>query len=459
MKLLIILLLIIIPLNTKARETTNESIISVENMDSQKLTDNNENTFITIKKGTKINFTSNTNIYGIYIRYELKSAQGKLNSNEISKNIGENNFLHEYIDLKDYPNTQYNLIYDDDVSIGEINIIGAGDIPDFIEIWEPPLKEADLLLLSTHADDEQLFFLGLLPTYVAKGANVQVAYFTNHNDNPKRLHEQLHGLYVVGIRNYPIIGPIPDAFSKNLDDAIKNINKHNISLDDAINYQIELIRRFKPQVIVGHDENGEYSHGQHILNTHTLKLALEKSNDPTFHPESAEKYGTWNVPKTYLHLYHKNQITMDYDTKLDYFNGLTAYEVSKKGYKEHHSQEWTWFTKWINGKNNEYTKATDIKTYSPIKFGLYRSLVGADVGKNDMFENLTFRKDQIPPIKETEKITEEKPIKEIQNENEEIKKEKKPTKNNKDLNIFLIIIATIVSTAVIICLINQKKSK
>ena len=35
------------------------------------------------------------------------------------------------------------------------------------------------------------------------------------------------------------------------------------------------------------------------------------------------------------------------------------------------------------------TKATQITTYSPCKFGLYRSLVGADVQKNDFLENIT----------------------------------------------------------------------
>ena len=282
----------------------------------------------------------------------------------------------------------------EDVKIGEIYIIGEGEIPEYVEIWEPPLdNNTDLLLFSTHSDDEQLFFLGLLPTYVAKGANVQVVYYVNHNDNPKRLHEQLHGLYTVGIRNYPVIGFIPDAYSESLNGAIKNIEKAGLTVDDAVNYQVEMIRRFKPSVVVGHDELGEYSHGQHILNTHTLKIALEKTNNKTYHEESYNKYGLWDTPKTYLHLYKENQIVMDYDTPLKYFDGLTAYEVSKKGYSKHNSQQWTWFTKWINGANNSYTKSTDIKTYSPNQFGLYKTLVGEDTLKNDMFENITYRKD------------------------------------------------------------------
>ena len=85
-------------------------------------------------------------------------------------------------------------------------------------------------------------------------------------------------------------------------------------------------------------------------------------------------------------------------------DGKTAYEVSKKGYSKHLSQQWTWFTDWINGKNNKYTKATEIKTYSPLKYGLYYTNVGEDIQKNDMFENITYYKTE---FEEAEKLKED----------------------------------------------------
>lgn len=406
-KMIVLFTFLLIPNIVLAKDITDISKILINDNINNKLTDKNENSYTFITIDDEIKISSDEDIYGLYIIYELKSATGIITSNNKNISIGENSFLHEYIDLsKDFKDTKLLTInYKENVKIGEIYIIGEGEIPEFVEIWEKPLdNNADLLLISTHSDDEQLFFLGLLPTYVAKGANVQVAYYVNHYDNPKRLHEQIHGLYRVGIRNYPVIGIIPDAYSESLDGAIKNIEKANLTIDDAINYQVEILRRFKPSVVVGHDELGEYSHGQHILNTHTLKIALEKTSDKTYHKDSFNKYGLWDVPKTYIHLYKENEIIMDYDTPLEYFNGLTAYEVSKLGYKEHHSQQWTWFTGWINGKNNEYKKSTDIKKYSPNKFGLYRSLVGEDIEKNDMFENLTYRKDIKEEIDEKNNI-------------------------------------------------------
>ena len=80
---------------------------------------------------------------------------------------------------------------------------------------------------------------------------------------------------------------------------------------------------------------------------------------------------------------------MDWDVPLERLGGMTAFEVSQKlGYPCHKSQQWTWFTRWINGKNSPITKASQIATYNPREYGLYRSLVGADVAKNDFLENI-----------------------------------------------------------------------
>lgn len=420
MKKFTFLLILLFPTLVLASDITSSSKYLInESIADSKIKDNKENTYISINNNSKITISNEEDIYGIYIIYEMSSKPGIISNGNKSNDIGEDGFLHEYVDVlnKIGPSKEINLTYNETVKIADIYVIGSGDIPEYVEIWKKPCDEADLLLFSTHSDDEQLFFLGLLPTYVAKGASVQVVYFAHHNDNPQRLHEQLHGLYTVGIRNYPITGLIPDAYSESLNGAINNLNKANLTVDDATNFEVEMIRRFKPLVVVGHDEKGEYSHGQHILNTHVLKIALEKTNDPTYHVESYEKYGLWDTPKTYLHLYKKNEIIMDYDIPLEYFDGKTAYEVSKEGYSKHNSQQWTWFTRWINGSNNEFTKATDIKTYSPLEFGLYRSTVGEDISKNDMFENLIFRKDEVKEDDKKENETNDNSILNIVNQN------------------------------------------
>lgn len=415
-KIILILIIMIAPRICNAEDITKDSKILINNYSNNKLTDNNENSYATINKDQEIIINSDQDIYGIYIIYEKSAKQGIIKNDTKEISIGSNGYLHEYININSLIGFSKNITlkYTEDVKIGEIYVLSEGELPDYVEIWDQPCDEADLLLLSTHSDDEQLFFAGLMPHYINKGAKIQVVYFTNHNDNPRRLHEQIHGLYAIGIRNYPIIGFIPDAWSETLDGALNNLKKAGYSEDDAIKFDVEMIRRFKPLVVVGHDELGEYSHGQHILNTYILKKAIELTNDNSYEEDSLNKYGLWEVSKTYLHLYKENKIVMNYDIPLENFNGKTAYEISKEGYSKHLSQQYTWFTKWLTGVNNNgigtpYTTATQIKKYSPCEFGLYKSTVGEDINKNDMFENLTLRKNI---IKETEKAVDKEEDKE-----------------------------------------------
>lgn len=407
MKKLLILIIIFIPIMVSAEDITKNSTILVNGQKYSKIIDSNENSFAKISIDNAITITNENNIYGLYVIYHLKSGMGKIEINNTNIDIGNNGFLHEYIDLSKNVSTNLQIQYNEDTNIAEIYVLSDGALPDFVETWSKPHDLADILLFSTHSDDEHLFFAGLIPYYVAKDANVQVVYFTNHNDNPKRLHEQLHGLYAVGLRNYPIIGFIPDKWASTLDQAINNMSKAGYSEDDAIKFEVEMIRRFKPLVIVGHDENGEYAHGQHMLNTYVLKKAVELANDENY--KLNDNLEIWNTPKTYLHLYKDNKITMNYDEPLDYFKGKTAYEMSKEGYSKHYSQQYTWFTKWLTGVNSsgngtKYSKATDIKTYSPLEFGLYRTTVGDDINKNEMLENVTLRKDEIHEEKNDNKV-------------------------------------------------------
>ncbi len=297
------------------------------------------------------------------------------------------------------------LSFDDGVSISEIYAFGEGEAPDWVQIWDVPCERADLMLCSTHSDDEQLFFAGVLPYFAGElGLNVQVVYFTSPYKYHERPHEQLNGLWEVGVRNYPILGEFVDEFSETLKDAYRHQENYGFTRDDMLRFQVEMLRRFRPLVVIGHDFKGEYSHGQHMINTDTLVEALELAKDPAVYTDTADKYGTWDTPKTYIHLYGENTITMDWDTPLEAFGGKTAFEVTRDGFRHHKSQHWTWFYRWIYGKGDDVIeKATDIKKYSPCKYGLYRTTVGLDSGIGDMFENIVTYKE----LEEQERLEEE----------------------------------------------------
>lgn len=431
-KLFIFLLLIPMIVNAEERSDFLENIsILINDISTTKLNDNNYNTYVTLNTEDTITIENTEMFNYVYIIYYVESMTGTINYNDTSTKVGENQFLHECIKLDEETN-KITINYDDTVRIKEIFLFNE-TLPNWVQTWNKPLDNADILLFSTHSDDEHLFFAGLIPSMIASGKNIQVVYLTHHNDNPKRLDEQLNGLWAVGLRNYPVLGAFPDAYSESLNGATTNLSYAGFSLDDVINFQIDIIKRFKPLVVVNHDEAGEYSHGQHILNTHALKEALNLL-EYEYKPE-----------KVYLHLYKENPITMNYDIPLEYYNGMTAYEVSKLGYAEHDSQQYTWFTDWLKGKNNEYTKATDIKTYSPTKFGLYYSKNGNyETLDNDLFYDV-------------EIISNEETIEDNQ-VNEPVKEEiEEPTNNEIDYKIPIIIVSSLIGIALIIILVKVFK--
>lgn len=316
---------------------------------------------------------------------------------------GENGFLHEFIDLTvlfgEAPTSVTLNFSNGKVNICELMAYTQGEVPHTVQKWETPKEDAtDLILFSTHDDDAQLFFAGILPYYAGElGYEVLVVYMTDHPGEPHRVHELLNGLWAVGVTTYPVTKSFPDfRLMHDLKGTYATYKALGYPREVLLEYVVEQLRRFKPQVAIGHDINGEYGHGMHLVYTDLLMEAVTISNDPTYYPELAEKYGLWDVPKTYLHLYEENQIVMDWDQPLSKFNGLTAFEVTKSIGFPHHVSQYRVFAPY----HVPYTYATEIPTYNPCYYGLYRSTVGADVEKNDFFENVLTYEQQIQKAEE-----------------------------------------------------------
>lgn len=326
-----------------------------------------------------------------------------------SHTFGQQGFLHDFLDLEGafgYVPTCVQVDFaNGPVNIFELFAFTPGETPDFVQKWSEPAEDkTDLILFSTHGDDEQLFFAGILPYYAGHlKYQVQVVYLTNHrNRTLVRAHEMLNGLWAVGVRTYPVFGPYPDFRRNTLAETYADFQNLGWSREHMLGFVVEQLRRFNPLVVVGHDFNGEYRHGQHMVYTDLLVDALEISNDPSQYPELAEKYGVWDVPKAYIHLYKQNEILMDWDQPLDSFDGMTAFEVTKyKGFPCHVSQQED-FGFWIN-----YPTAAALPEHDPRAYGLYRSTVGEDVEKNDFFENLTTYAEQDRLAQEAQRQEEE----------------------------------------------------
>ncbi len=335
------------------------------------LSDQNRGTTQLLAAGNTLTISADTPFTQLYLIWDSPPPAYTLQTDGVTTQKGPDGFLHDYTLLPTPAKTLSLNLTEGEATLCDIYLFAEGSPPAFVQVWSPPLEKADLLVLPTHADDEHLFFGGTLPTYAGQqGLAVQVAYLTSHWGEPYRPHELLNGLWAVGVRSYPLISPFPDLYADSLEAALGLYDREAV-----LAWQTETLRRFKPLVVVGHDVEGEYGHGVHRLNADTLMEAVELAGDGASYPESAALYGVWDPPKTYLHLWPQNTLTMDWSQPLEAFGGASALEMAKQGFLEHRSQQ-------------NYFAVEDFGPYDCRQFGLYRSTVGPDMQKNDFLENI-----------------------------------------------------------------------
>lgn len=252
----------------------------------------------------------------------------------------------------------------------ELKVYSEGKLPDDVQVWNPPVEKAELMVVSTHQDDELIFFGGTIPYYaVARKMPTVVVYMANCTRY--RRQEALSGLWAMGVRDYPEFINFRDKRVESVDAGIELWGGH----ENILNELVWRIRRYKPEVIVTHDFNGEYGHNQHKVTAAAMQYAIDAAADPGIFPDSASVYGAWQVKKLYIHLYGQNEVYMDWQTPLEELGGISPLRSAQVGYAEHVSQ-------------HEYYQVEAGGKYDNAKFGLYSTKVGNDTGKNDFFENI-----------------------------------------------------------------------
>ena len=327
-------------------------------------------------------------IYGLYVCFGDKVTpwrveamhQGKWET--VYQSTAE--YAHQYAPLNG--ETEVRVVPDTNkqavLTISEIFAFGEGDVPGYVQQWDPTCEKADLLVISAHPDDEILFFGGTIPYYAAEQQmNVVVAYMTC--GTMERRSELLNGLWEMGLRNYPVIGTFWDKYSKKLDTAYENWGKTK-----TLKYVTELYRKYRPEVVVTHDVNGEYGHGAHRVCADAAVKCAAFAADAGKYPESSALYGAWQVKKVYLHLYDQGALEMDWDQPMEAFGGETGYEVAVAGYAWHESQHEAGQKNKDTGKFEVFKVEPRDSDYSCYRFGLAYTAVGQDALKNDFFENI-----------------------------------------------------------------------
>lgn len=315
---------------------------------------------------------------GVWIQWYDHPHAAALQVQDFSGNwvdcaASEGVFLSDYLELPELT-TAFRITnapgVNGPMAIAELHIYGMGNRPADVQVWKAPAQKADLMIIAAHPDDEILWFGGMMPTYAGQRKKTcQVGILVP--SLPRRRLELLDGLWTCGVTNYPVWGYFRDTFSLSLKEQYSRWDRHGV-------YKLitEWIRRFKPDVLATHDLEGEYGHGAHRVCADAVIHCLEEAASKKKYPDSAKEYGVWNVPKCYVHLYPENVVDLDWRVPLPWFDGKTGFEVAEEAFRCHVSQQHTSYV---------------VEDFGPCDnslFGLYRSLVGPDVEKNDLFENL-----------------------------------------------------------------------
>ena len=252
----------------------------------------------------------------------------------------------------------------------EVRLYGPGDPPASLVRYTGTTDKADLMILACHPDDDILWMGGLIPLYAGQlGLKVQMAYMTALRCY--RRCEAMDALWYLGVRDGPVFFGFRDKGSLSLWDAQQLWGGR----EDTARAIARVIRRYRPEVLVTQDVNGEYGHAQHRAMVSACTLAVHMAANPG--ERSLRDLPPWTVRKYYIHLYQDDALVLDMERPLSAFGGKSAYQLAREAFGFHRSQQHT----------TGYAMAVD-GPYDMRRYGLAWSAVGPDEAHDGLFEHI-----------------------------------------------------------------------
>ena len=256
-----------------------------------------------------------------------------------------------------------------EAGIAEARVYAQGSVPDMVEKWETAGDKVDMMVIAAHPGDEFLFFGGAIPQAVLEGKNVLVVYMTDCGF--ERFAEAMDGLWAAGVTLQPVSLGMKNGTPRSYDDAVGMWG-----LEESYEALVEVLRKYKPDVVLTHDVEGENGDEQHKLTSATLRRAVLLATDPGAYPASAEEYGVWDVKKTYIHRYEGNVMALDPDAPIAALKGWSLREMTEMCFSKYRIV-------------SEDYDLEDGEEYMPYSYGMVRKSIEAeDVEKNAFFENI-----------------------------------------------------------------------
>ena len=258
--------------------------------------------------------------------------------------------------------------------------------------WRPPPNKIVVLAVWAHPDDEGIYGGGSLPYYSTVLNLPTVLVCMTAGRNTVRDNELRASAWKYGLRYEPVFGHFADVNSG----ALTN-NPYTNTIDmtwdywagigfrgdgrdveagkaRAINFVAEQIRRYRPDVIITHDLNGETGHDNHKATAYAVTRAFFVAADPTATATNLVGLPPWQARKLYVHLYPTNRLFHEFwETRYPCLANQTPRQVATSGLTRHVSQG---SDRWIVASvyNPNYWRSVAPSEW----WGLYASKVGPD---------------------------------------------------------------------------------
>jgi LmbE family N-acetylglucosaminyl deacetylase len=192
--------------------------------------------------------------------------------------------------------------------------------------WQPPPDKITLLAVWAHADDEGIAGGGSLPFYSSVLNVPTMLVSMTAGGDPTRSSELCCAAWTYGLRYKPVLGTFTD-----INSSVVTNNPYTNTIDmtwdywagvgfrgdgsdvetgktRAINFVAEQIRRYRPDVIITHDLNGETGHDNHKATAYAVTRAFFVAADPNATATNLIGLPPWQAQKLYVHLYPTNRL-------------------------------------------------------------------------------------------------------------------------------------------------------
>ena len=258
--------------------------------------------------------------------------------------------------------------------------------------WQPPPNKITLLAVCAHPDDEGIFFGGALPYYSSVLNLPTMVVCMANGDETLREDELRCAAWNYGLRYEPLFGHfanflsawIPNSPYTNSTDITWDLWADGVFQGDgsdveagkarAINYVAEVIRRYRPDVIITHDVNGETGHDNHKATSYAVIQAFSVAADPNATATNLVGLPPWQAQKLYVHLYPTNRLFhQSWEIPYPALTNLTPHQAVNKGLSCHASQG---PSRWVSA--SVYPPGGDYTAWPAEWWGLYASMVGPD---------------------------------------------------------------------------------